>query len=406
MHDEARGNGELAADLKHAIEHDELSVHYQPVVDIATGRIREVEALARWEHPHRGPIPPDTFIPIAEESDLILPLGQWMLATACRQVREWQRENPDLPPLTVNVNLSAKQVQQATIVEDVRRTLREAGLDARSLQLEVTERLPVEQSLPNLKTLRELRQLGASISLDDFGTGFSGIPYLSWMPASHLKVDRSYIQQIGKTEEDTALVRGLIAMAKGLRLTVTAEGVETAEQHALLQDLGCDQGQGYYYARPLTSREMGLRLRQRRQLGAVASAEGTSTSARRSAEDERHVLIIDDDPAYVQMLRFWFEGDGYKVATAAHGTAALEYLKRHTPSVILLDMWMPVMDGETFTKAYHELPGPHAPIVVVTALDDPAPWAAQVGAKAHFRKPFMYSELLAKIEDLVLANAA
>ena len=248
---------ELECDLRRALENGELRVFYQPIIFLESGRICEVEALVRWEHPQRGLIPPDAFIPLAEETGLIVPLGLWVLREACRQMSEWQAGRPDGPPLTLSVNLSARQLQQADLVEQVVEVLRETGMDPARLKLEITESMMMHDAEATLQKLHRLKALGAHLAVDDFGTGYSSMSYLSTLPIDALKIDRSFVSRMGAQEEDTAIVRAIVTLAKTLNLRITSEGIETPAQLVKLRALGCDQGQGYHFSRPLPAAEVG-----------------------------------------------------------------------------------------------------------------------------------------------------
>ena len=247
----------LAAEMNRAIERGELRVHYQPVVELETGRIGEVEALVRWEHPERGLLLPNEFLPLAEETGLILPIGRFVLREACRQVREWQGRHPSDSPLVLGVNLSARQFRQPDLVGEISEALEETGLDTRSLKLEITESIAVDDVESTISTLRELKEMGVALAIDDFGTGYSSLSYIKRFPVDVLKIARPFVEGLGRDPEDTALVRATIAFAKAFKLDVTGEGVETAEQLAQLRTLGCDTGQGYYFARPLPGEAVG-----------------------------------------------------------------------------------------------------------------------------------------------------
>ncbi|MEO8287927.1 MAG: PAS domain S-box protein [Chloroflexota bacterium] len=240
-------------ELRHALEADELVLHYQPVVQLHTGAVVEVEALVRWQHRVQGLLPPSDFIPLAEETGLILPLGQWVLKAACKQVRTWQLEVEGASELIVSVNLSPRQFRHPRLVEDIKRALAETGLAARHLKLEITESAGLDNSDSTIRTLHELKAEGIQIAIDDFGTGYSALSYLKHYPIDSLKLDRSFISGLGNNLEDTAIIHAVIAFARTLNLKVIAEGIETAEQLAQLRELGCSWGQGYYFARPLTS---------------------------------------------------------------------------------------------------------------------------------------------------------
>jgi EAL domain-containing protein (putative c-di-GMP-specific phosphodiesterase class I) len=256
MNERAWERLETETDLRRAIEREEFTVYYQPVVDLGTGKIIEVEALARWQHPRRGLLSPADFIPLAEQTGLILPIGQWVLSEACRQARVWQDHLGSDLPLIVSVNLSARQFGQARISDTIAHVLAETGLQAHSLKLEITESVALDSSDSTLGTFQELKALGLQLAIDDFGTGYSALSYLKRYPVDTLKLDRSFVNGLGRDIEDTAIVHAVIAFARALNLRVIAEGIETAEQLNYLKSLGCDWGQGYYFSPPLPAEQL------------------------------------------------------------------------------------------------------------------------------------------------------
>jgi diguanylate cyclase (GGDEF)-like protein len=241
----------VESDLRRAIERQEFQLHYQPIVTLSDERLCGFEALVRWQHPVRGLVPPSGFIPVAEETGLIVPIGLWVLREACRQMRAWDSEFPDCANLTINVNLSARQCLHPTLVADVAAVLAETGLTPQRLKLEITESMVLEGSDEVIGMLKALRGLGVELGLDDFGMGYSALSYLQQLPVQTLKIDRSFVSGIENTS-NVQIVRAILALASGLAMNVTAEGVETADQAARLKDLACEFGQGYFFDRPLT----------------------------------------------------------------------------------------------------------------------------------------------------------
>ncbi|MDK9721697.1 MAG: PAS domain S-box protein [Rhodospirillales bacterium] len=238
----------MEAQLRHAIEREELQVHYQPLVDSGTGRLVGAEALLRWTNPVLGEVSPENFIPLAEETGLILSIGAWVLRTACREAAKWQRPGHEV---FVAVNISGKQFQKRMLVEIVRQSLEDSGLPAACLELELTESVLLEHTQETLAIIQELELLGVGFAIDDFGTGFSSISYLRRFPFDTLKIDRSFIKDLGDNEGDAELVKSIIAMANSMRLKVVGEGVETHGQREFLRTSGCHIAQGWLYSRPI-----------------------------------------------------------------------------------------------------------------------------------------------------------
>jgi PAS domain S-box-containing protein/diguanylate cyclase (GGDEF)-like protein len=248
----------LESALRRAVERKELELHYQPQVDIASGRIVGAEALLRWRHPERGLVPPGVFIGLAEETGLILPIGDWVLWAACTQLRQWREAG--LPLVPVSVNLSAHQFNDQ-IVGTVGRVLDECGIEPQLLELELTESASMADADKSVALLAQLKSMGIRLAIDDFGTGFSNLNYLKRFPVDKLKLDQSFIADLLDSADDQAISRAVIAMAQGLRLTVVAEGVETAGQLAMLAEHGCDLMQGYYFSKPVPAADFGRMLR-------------------------------------------------------------------------------------------------------------------------------------------------
>lgn len=247
MHMHALTLLQIESDLRRAIEREEFQVNYQPIVSLESGRIHGFEALVRWRHPERGLISPSDFIPIAEETGLIIQIDRWVLKQACLQMRRWQEALPITRRMKISVNLSCKQFMQPTIVEQVLEILQETGLDAGSLKLEITESVMMERGDYAMSVLEQLSKAGIELSLDDFGTGYSSLSYIHRFPVTALKIDQSFIKRLGG-EQNGEIVRAVVALARNLGLEVVAEGIETVAQLAQLKALGCEQGQGHYFS--------------------------------------------------------------------------------------------------------------------------------------------------------------
>ncbi|HJT67974.1 MAG TPA: diguanylate cyclase [Pyrinomonadaceae bacterium] len=256
MHGELMSRLKMETDLRRACERDELFVDYQPIVSLANRTLIGFEALVRWRHPEFGLVPPKEFIPVAEETGLILPIGQTVLRSACRQAREWQETYPSQPPLFVSVNLSVKQFNEPGLMENIAQLLEESQLPPRCLKLEITESVFSDNIEAAVKLLTQLRNLGVQLSIDDFGTGYSSLSYLQRFPIDTLKIDRSFVTQMMENEENLAIVRTIVALAQNLGMDVVAEGVETEDQLSLLRKLECENGQGFLFSTPLGGRQL------------------------------------------------------------------------------------------------------------------------------------------------------
>lgn len=244
----------LESDLQKALDLGQLLLHYQPSVAMDTGRPVGFEALLRWNHPRLGLVPPGDFVPLAEETGLIVPIGEWVLATACAQGKRWRDEG--LPPLRIAVNLSARQFWQEDLAPTVGRILVETRLDPRMLDLELTESTFMQDAEATVAALRSLKEMGVTLSVDDFGTGYSSLAYLQRFPLDALKIDRSFVRDLTTNPDSAAITRTIVSMARGLNLRVVAEGIEDAAQYAFLQALGCHEGQGYHIARPMPAADV------------------------------------------------------------------------------------------------------------------------------------------------------
>ena len=264
MNEESLERVRIESALRNALERNEFVLHYQPQVDLKTGQIVGMEALIRWKHPELGMVPPGRFVGVAEDTGLIVPIGAWVMRTAAAQNKAWQ--DAGLGRLRVAVNLSARQFASSDLLDNIESVLNDTGLDPACLELELTESLFMSDVTPAVELLHRMKSLGVNLSIDDFGTGYSSFSYLSRFPIDVLKIDRSFVNDIGHDANDAAIVASIIALAHNLRLSVIAEGVETAEQLDYLRHQGCDEMQGYYFSRPLPAQEFEQLLRQRRGL--------------------------------------------------------------------------------------------------------------------------------------------
>ncbi len=269
----------LESALRHAVDHGELLLHYQPVVELQSGRIIGVEALVRWQHEQRGLVPPDEFIPVAEETGLIVRLGEWVLREACRTCQAYLPA-PGEEPLSVAVNVSPRQFQQGDVLKTVVDVLEETGLDPHRLGLEITETLLMQNAENTRTAMRELSALGVKFSIDDFGTGYSSLAYLKHLPIGHVKIDRSFVRDIPADGNDAAIVAAILSMARSLGIRVIAEGVETKEQLDFLGAHGCDAAQGYYFSRPLPMHTLALILADRTAVAPRVTGSGVDSGSR------------------------------------------------------------------------------------------------------------------------------
>jgi diguanylate cyclase (GGDEF)-like protein/PAS domain S-box-containing protein len=325
--------------MRNALERSEFMLYYQPQVDLRTGDIVGVEALIRWQHPEFGMLSPDSFIAIAEDTGLIVPIGAWALRTACKQVKVWH--NAGFEHLRIAVNLSARQFGWDDLSVLVRESLEENRLPADRLDLELTESLVMTDVEHAVGILKSLSELGVQLSIDDFGTGYSSLAYLKRFPINVLKIDRSFIRELPENSNDAAIADAIISMAHSLGIRVIAEGVETEAQCEFLSRNMCDEIQGYLFSKALPALEMEALLNESRRL---------PEHLLRLQEPARTLLLVDDEPSILSALKRQLRQDGYQILTAADGHKGLELLAQNKVDVIVSDQRMPGMTGVEFLR--------------------------------------------------------
>ena len=334
----------LETALRHALRDEQFELHYQPQVDLGHGRIVGVEALLRWLHPTLGRIAPDRFIPIAEETGLIVPIGDWVLRRAIEQAAAWQRAG--LPPLRTAINLSPRQLMQPDLARRIEGLFAATGLDPRRFGVEVTESMLITNFDQAVQQLRALRALGVEVSLDDFGTGYSSLSYLRRLPVDVVKIDRSLVPDVTAPTEDVSITRAIITMAHQLQMKVLAEGVESEGQAALLAANQCDQMQGWWFSAAQPAAAVEAMLREGRQID-------PTLLGRRSRE--RTLLLVDDEENIVASLRRLLRAEGWLVLSATSAEQALQLMARHEVDVILSDQRMPGMTGVELLRRARQL---------------------------------------------------
>jgi diguanylate cyclase (GGDEF)-like protein/PAS domain S-box-containing protein len=329
---------DLENDLRRALERGEYCLNYQPKASLITGEITGFEALLRWQHPQRGVVSPAQFIPLLEETGLITDVGDWVVREACRHIKSWR--DAGVTPVPVAVNLAARQFQVNELGANIVAILEEFEIEPHLLELEITESSLMHNTMQAVETLKYLQAYGLRTSIDDFGTGYSSLAYLKRFPLHALKIDRTFVRDIGEDSDDTAISLALINMAHNLGLKVIAEGVETESQLEFLAAHGCDEMQGYYFAKPLTAEESTQFLAQKRRL---------PRDARESAIRPK-VLLVDDDEDALLLIQRTLRGENYEVLLANSGEKGLDLLSQHNIRVVVSDQQMPGMSGVAFMQ--------------------------------------------------------
>ncbi|MCK9988092.1 MAG: hypothetical protein AzoDbin1_04564 [Azoarcus sp.] len=376
--------------LRGALERGEFVLHYQPRVSLHDGAIVGMEALLRWQHPELGLVPPMEFIPLAEETGLIVPIGEWVLRAACRQIRGWLDDGIAVPP--VAINLSARQFHSGHLDRMIAEALAAEGLDASRLELEITESTAMVDVDDAVATMQKLKALGVSLALDDFGTGYSSLACLKRFPLDYLKIDRAFVSDVTTDPGDAAICIATIQLAHSLRLKVIAEGVEDEFQMEYLRRRGCDELQGYYFSRPVAGEAIAAMLRGGVRMNRAAVAVGTP---------EPTLLLVDDEPNVLNALKRLLRGDGYRILTAGSAQEGLEILARHPVHVLLSDERMPGMTGSEFLMRVKDLhPGTVRMVLSGYANVDAITRAINNGAVSKFLlKPWDDEELRSTIRD-------
>lgn len=389
---------EMESALRRVLSNGELLLHYQPKLDLASGVIVGGEALLRWQRPGAGLVPPASFVPLAEKTGLIVPIGAWVIDEACRQIRAWS--DAGLPVVKVAVNVSARQFSSPELESVLAAALSRHSVAPRMLTLELTESMLMAAPDQAIKRLERLREIGVGLSLDDFGTGYSSLAYLSRFPVDELKIDRSFVTNIVSDPKDANIATSVIALAHRMHLKVVAEGVETEAQLGYLKKNGCDQMQGYLFSKPLPADDFATLLSTGRSL----PVGGTPS--------ERHsLLVVDDEPSILSSIRRVLRGQSYRVLTANSALEALEILARDEVQVILSDQRMPQMSGTEFLARVKLLHPDTVRLVIsgYTQLDSvidavnqgsiykflTKPWEEEQ-LREHLRDAFAYYEAIVK----------
>jgi diguanylate cyclase (GGDEF)-like protein/PAS domain S-box-containing protein len=348
MNERAMEKMQLETRLRRALERQEFLLHYQPKVNIFSGGITGFEALLRWQRPDNGLIPPADFVPLLEETGLIVPVGEWVLDAACAQIRDWQRAG--LQPVPIAINFSARQFLQPGLDGMISGTLAKYGIDPRWIEIEITESALMQNPEDAVVALRQIKALGISLSVDDFGTGYSSLNYLKRFPLDKLKIDRSFVRDIVADPDDAAITRAVVTMAHSLNLKVVAEGVETEEQFSFLSTHHCDEAQGYLLSRPLPAGACSALLEGGRHLHRPMAVD--------TSREPPALLVLDDDADSLELAQHLLQINGCLILTASSTNQAFDLLSKHRVAAIVSDQNMPDMPGVEFLKRVkHMYPG-------------------------------------------------
>ncbi|MGV8866323.1 MAG: EAL domain-containing protein [Janthinobacterium svalbardensis] len=338
----ARLDLELA--LRHALEHEQFILYYQPKVDLRTGRISGVEALLRWRRPGYGLVAPAEFVPVLEDTGLIVRVGSWVIQAACRQIAEWR--DSEVGPVRVAVNVSSRQFAEGDLEGEVTRALAQHKVAPELLELELTETALMSNAERTIVVLGKLKKIGVKVAIDDFGTGYSSLAYLQRFPIDKLKIDIAFVRNITSNPNDAAIALAIVSMAHSLKLSVVAEGVESRPQLEYLRRNRCDEIQGFYFSRALPALELGQM---------IAAGAGLPPGHDPAAQPAQTLLIVDDDVNVLSSLHRLFRPEGYQILTASTPAEGFEMLALHRVHVIVCDQRMPSMSGTEFLSKVKEL---------------------------------------------------
>ncbi len=377
--------------LRRAIDNEEFVLYFQPKVDIGTGRISGAEALIRWNRPGHGMVSPALFIPLLEETGLIVRVGNWVIHEACRTIAHWQATG--VGGVQISVNVSGIQFFVGGLQEEVLRALREHDIPPELLELELTESSLMSNAEETITVLQNLKELGIRISIDDFGTGYSSLAYLKRFPIDKLKIDIAFVREVTSNPDDAAIVLAIINMAHSMKLKVIAEGVEKDAQLAYLRRHDCDEMQGYYFSRPVAAEDFEQMLREGRSLQAPADEA--------KADCQPTLLIVDDDAFMLDVLSDFLSQDGYRILTAQTAADGFDILARHNVQVILCDQCMPTMSGTEFMERVKNL-APDTFRIMLSAYADLTPIMAAINQGAidrFYTKPWKGAVLRENIRE-------
>lgn len=378
-----------AADLRGAIADGALSVALQPLVELRTGRLSRLEALARWSHPSAGMVSPTRFIALAEANALITPLTLFVVERASRQLRDMRARRPTM---RVNFNLSPLSLRDPDFEGALLGALARADCPPAAVSVEITETMLMHEPAAAARMLARFRELGMRVEVDDFGTGFSSLGQLIDLPLDAVKIDRRFVRTMTRDHKNEAIVRAIVALAHDLALETVAEGIEDRETFELLHAIGCDTAQGYYVGVPVAAAAIPAWIESWEHWIVTRTDERVR---RASASDvgATEILVVDDEPPIVEVIRGVLEHEGFRVTTAANGAEALAELEHRLPALVLLDMQMPILDGQGLVREIR-LREMNVPVVVMTAGSSAVRWARELSVDAYLSKPFEIDQLI------------